>query len=168
MKYPCYPPKPPAKPEGMLYPHIVSCEKRTIPCFQTTLRVNADPCWPTPLRFSSLSPAFSQPTLALSGEMDACGHLPVVVNLPLCLTLSDACGRMHALHTCIDIPTWLSRACHWRQSLITIPTVQLLQCAPACGCFEVTLHITLEFCLLQFGCAPACPNLPLYPPPIHC
>ncbi len=168
MKHPSYPPKPPCKPAGIPAPHIIACENRVIPCLCTVLKTNADLCWPTPLRLIKLLPGVETPHISITGEADACGHIPVCVTIPLCLTVLDARGHMHTLSSSVEVPTWLSRPCLWRQSLMTVADIQLLGESVSCqGLFEVRLHVALEFCLFQFGRASACPSLPLYPPPIR-
>lgn len=170
-------PHPPAGPGacGWLLPQIVCCEHRTIPCFCATLELFGLPECAGELSLCSIVPAGEEPTLALCGACDPCGRIPVRVSIPVSVLLQSGCTQ-HRASSVVDVDTWLPSAFapEWPMRVLILPRLR-----PVCGCsrvcgtrLEVQLHIELDcYVLCLRAChaqppAPACPQLPLYPPPI--
>lgn len=173
----CCPPRPPKPPasDSVLLQKIVACERRTLPCVRTELEVTGLPeCACAPLRIVQVKQSGAQPWWT---PLDACccsGETSVKITIPVCVWLLDQNGRTFTAAALVEVetrlPHWLCTAESCRHSLLILPCVQLI-CAE-CG-YLVQLHVSLEFYLLCFSpyqlrCPePACPNLPLYPPPIR-
>ena len=178
----CAPHRPPPVPmrpapcTGVLLDRIISSEKRVIPRLCTVLEAFGLPDCAPPLRLVRIVPAEGIPSWTVTGDPDPCGRVPVCVSIPVRMILCDSCGRTHSATAVIDVQTWIPCAMteSWGCRLHIVPAIQLLcrECLSCDAHFEVQLHITLDFYLLRPEAvypgrpAPACPDLPLYPPPI--
>ena len=161
---PCHP-----KPDGFLLPRIQRRWRQTLPPLCTELRFEGLPC--TPLRLQSLRASGAQPACSPAqtpGQMQ--------LSIPVCAQLCDNCGKVYqaqtTMETSVCLPAWMDPCAG---TLFIVPCVQLrhAECCGNAACFRVQLHITLDVYLLRFEPymtpppAPACPSLPLYPPPIR-
>lgn len=173
----CRPPRPPAPPacDSVLLQKIVACERRTLPCVRTELELTGLPsCACGPLRITQVKQSGAQPWWTALDSPQSCGQIAVKITIPVCVWLCDQNGRTFTSSALVEaetvLPHWLCTAENGRHSLLILPSVQLI-CAE-CG-YLVQLHISLECYLLCFSPyqlrqpGPACPNLPLYPPPIR-
>lgn len=171
------PPPPCPRPSGVLLPKIIDSVQRVIPRLCTVLDAFCLPEGLHPLRLQRILPSADPPAWTILGEGDGCGRIPVCVSIPLRLLVLDSCGRRHTASAVVDVETWLPCAFvdSWGCRLQVIPCVQLV-CGECLSCdsrFEVQLHVTLDIYLLHPEVfhmkppAPACPDLPLYPPPIR-
>lgn len=159
-------PIPPPAPQGFLMQKIIARHRTSIPCFST--EVQLDGCQCTVLKsVTACGPAAVTP----------CGERTVQLAIPVSVCAADACGRLctqtSVIHVQADLPRSFLCAPDPRSSLLALPSVCLVRAENAgCGCFRVQLHITLDLYLLRYeacGCPPprpACPQLPLYPPPM--
>ena len=180
MKHPpsCHCRKPPAPVcEGVLLPKITLSAQRVIPRLCTVLEAFGLPECSYPVRLQRVLPSADPPAWTILGECDGCGRIPVCISIPLRLMVADSCARTYTSSAMVDVETWLPRAFveSWGSRLIIIPGVHLL-CGECLSCdprFEVQLHVTLDVYLVHPEVcrmnrpAPACPDLPLYPPPIR-
>lgn len=157
-----------SKSEGILLPRIQSRCRQVLPPLCADLCFDGLPC--TPLRLHSL---------CASGVLPHCRPLntpsQLQLSIPVCAQLCDACGKVyHALSTVetqLCLPAWMDPCAG---TAFIVPCVQLMH-AECCGegRFRVELRITVEIYLLRFEpCLtapprPACPSLPLYPPPLR-
>jgi len=145
---------------------IIACERLSIPCHCTELCLND-------CRFTALK------SVAVSGTA-VCTFADgrtLCLAIPVNVTACDGYGRCCTLPSSVRAEISLPRSCFHandpRTSLLAVPCVRLLrsECTGS-GCFRVQLHIQLEIYLLRCdtcGCTfsnPACPQLPLYPPPL--
>lgn len=167
--HPCYPPRPPrpAPAHGYLIQRIIACEKRSIPCLCTEWCL--DGCSANCIQQVSAS---GTPEWIV--ENGCTLRLKMPVNVRLC----DPCGHCSMHCASVDVQTDLPRSflCGMedtRNTLLILPRVQLIQAeCTCCGCFRVQLRIALEIYLLRYETIhggqpkPACPQLPLYPPPM--
>ena len=172
---PCKPCKP-GKPEGVLLQKILSCDRLSISCLCVDLALSGLDCARPPLTLMSVHESGAQPSWTPLGEPDCAGRVMVRVTVPVCAQVSDACGQRFAAtgqadaEVCLRLPG----ACHGYYSLFLLPCVRLL-CADGCAegpVFHARLQVVLdayavrpEPCMLRRR-EPACPDLPLYPPPI--
>ena len=159
-------PHPPAPHPGYLLQKIIAHDSIVIPAHCAELCLND--CTLTTLQSLCASGA------AVCAMRADRLHLSVPVSVCAC----DACGRCRTLNTALHVDTALTHklACihpDARTMLLAIPCIRLLRADAACGgCFRVRVQIQLEIYLLQCEnlcsapCRPACPQLPLYPPPI--
>jgi len=160
-----YPHRPPPQP-GYLMQKIIVFEKRVIPehCAELCL----SDCSLTAIR--SICAAGAAAAGVCAGQLQ--------LSIPVSVCACDACGRCCTLHETISVQTALPSGClhhpeDARTTLLVLPCVRLLRwdCTGS-GCFRVHVHILLEIYLLRYEtlgctpCKPACPSLPLYPPPI--
>ena len=180
----CIPKPPPApqRPSGgyeILLPRIVSHERRVLPCLCTELVLPACGCCGSHHRLVSLEAGCEPPVWKAAGPRDNCGRTPVCITLPVSAVLSGCDGNCHTACGVIEADTWLpvSDACApcAPSAVWILPCIQLLHAEPCTsdGKYAVQLRVTLDIYLLcpepvRIGrTAPACPQLPLYPPPIH-
>lgn len=165
----------PRKPEGVLLPRIVACDRRTIPCLDVSLCLSGLPaCVQPPLTLVSLAQNGAQPEW--TPVYDSCRGACLRVRIPVCAKVCDRCqGTYHGDGV---IETEVSVRCDClpadRQCLYLTACVCLL-CAQPCSqdaCFQAQVRVTLDVYLIQpEPCLlkrpePECPDLPLYPPPI--
>lgn len=177
----CRPPRPckpckPGKPEGVLLQKILSCDRLSISCLCVDLALSGLDCARPPLTLMSVHESGAQPSWTPLGEPDCAGRVMVRVTVPVCAQVSDACGQRFAATGQVDAEVCLRLpgACHGYYSLFLLPCVRLL-CADGCAegpVFHARLQVVLdayavrpEPCMLRRP-EPACPDLPLYPPPI--
>lgn len=175
----CRPPRPckPGKPEGVLLQKIVSCERSSISCLCVDLALSGLDCARPPLTLMSVHESGAQPSWTPLSEPDCAGRVMVRVTVPVCAQVSDACGQRFSAFGQIDaeICLRLPSACAGYYSLFILPCVRLL-CADGCAdgpVFQTRLQVVLDVyairpepCMLRRP-EPACPDLPLYPPPIR-
>ena len=162
-----YPPQPHPSCDGWLMQKVIARETITIPCHCDRLCLHTACRQIQSVHYSGL------PVQITAGE-NGC----VRISIPLSVQLCDPCGRLLSVpaQTETDVSLPRSFQCQNRQScqLVIFPCVRLLCAEESCGCFAVQLQIVLEMFLvcheLCGRCKPACPQLPLYPPPIrpHC
>lgn len=175
---PCPPPRPAPCSQGVLLPRIIAHENRCIPRLCTQLCLKGLPeCTCPPLCLRSLQPAMQPPEWTVCDLADACGRQQLLVRVPVSARLCDGCGNSHCASGVVEATVFLSSAFaqHPGRQIHIEPRLQLLCAEPACtpGCFEVQVHLSLEIYLLKpevFATQipkPACPGLPLYPPPIR-
>lgn len=172
------PPQPcqPSRCDGVLLPRIIAHERRCIPRLCTSLCLKDLPdC--APLCLQSLLPSAQTPTWTLADSPDGCGRVHLRICIPVAAQLCDACGNRHcaqgAVEACVLLPH--AFASLHRRRLYIEPQIQLLCAEAGCnpGCFDVQLHVSLEIyllCMEAFAMRPpkpACPQLPLYPPPMR-
>lgn len=166
-------PHPPPKPQGVLLPRILAHEKRSIQQLCTDLCFCDLPGVP-PLTLGALRWTGAQPLC--TSACDLCGNPVLRISIPLCAELCDSCGRRHTACTSIDVETPVRHACSTECGTWFVQPCIALICAdrlPDDSCFRVQLRISLEIYLLRLEpcamppCRPPCPDLPLYPPPIH-
>ena len=97
----------------------------------------------------------------------------VRASIPLQVQLCDSCGRCFSACAETQVEIRLPCCCmHRPGQLFLVPEVRLLCAEPRCGgCFQAKLQIVLNLyvlsCEIMGRCKPACPQLPLYPPPIQ-
>lgn len=160
---------------GVLLDRVIACEKRVIPRLCTVLEAFGLPECASPFRLIRVLPSIDPPTWSIPGDSDHCGHLPVCLSIPVRLVLCDSCGRSHTASASVDVETWPPHSFleGWGTELRIMPCIRLL-CGECLSCdtrFEVQLHVALDLYLLRPEVfhmnRPACPELPLYPPPIH-
>lgn len=172
----CRPQRPP-RPEGVLLPKILCCERRSIPCLCTDLALNGLSCAEPPFSLLMVRQSGARPSWTPLDEPDCTGRVTICISIPICAQVSDRCGRRHSadgrleVETCLRLPASCADDC----DLFIVPHVRLI-CAEDCPCdpvFRVRLQIQLDIyavrpepCMLRRP-EPACPDLPLYPPPIR-
>ena len=178
MRHPAHPCSPPSSP-GVLLPRIIAHENRCIPRLCTRLCLSGLPeccgCRPPCLR--SLQPALQPPEWTLCSDADACGRVQLQIRIPVTATLCEACGNASCASGVVEASVFLSKAfaAQGCRHLHIEPRLQLLCAEAACtpGCYDVQLHLSLEIYLLKLEAfaaqpaKPACPGLPLYPPPMR-
>ena len=175
----CRPPRPckpckPGKPEGVLLQKILSCDRLSISCLCVDLALSGLDCARPPLTLMSVHESGAQPSWTPLGEPDCAGRVMVRVTLPVCAQVSDACGQRFSATGQVDAEVCLRLPGGGYTSLFLLPCVRLL-CADGCAdgpVFHTRLQVVLdayavrpEPCMLRRP-EPACPDLPLYPPPI--
>lgn len=171
-------PCPPPRCEGVLLPRVIAHEHRCIPRLCAELRLDPVPeCACSPLCLQSLCAASQSPVCRMDEIPDGCGRIQLHVQLPVSARLRDGFGKIHCacgmVETCVLLPRNFA-GCS-QQHLHVEPHLQLLCAEPGCapGCFHAQLHAVLEIYLLKlevFSSRPsacACPQLPLYPPPMR-
>lgn len=162
------PPRPPAEP-GVLLHRIVSRERLSLPCLQTELCVQDLPC--------SAQPPYRLHSVRACGQTAVhVGSTPgtVILTIPLLVQLCAACSRSYTASASIEVetraPRSMDQCCH--HMVWAAPEVRLLESAQGDGCFCVRLSILADLYLLRLepcmtrALRPACPQLPLYPPPM--
>ena len=166
----CHPPLPrpprPAPPQGWLMQRIIACERRVQPCLCAEWRFEGC-CGHT---IQSVSACGAPPDWHIQ---NSCLHVALPLHVQLCASCR-CCTRTASVNVECDLPPGFLRCMNEaRTGLFLLPCVQLLRADSGCdGVFRVQLRITLEICLLRYEtclCAPAqpaCPQLPLYPPPM--
>ena len=170
---PCPPPKPPQH-QGVLLPSIIAHERLPLSRICTELRLHPLPeCVQLCLKALWADSCQVQKRCC---RTDACGNPRVKIAIPVQVQLCDLCGRMYAAYgeveTEVALPHRFSRmdGC----TLFIQPYVQLLRSENTCEreVFSVQLSVVLDVYLLRLepclshSCRPACPQLPLYPPPM--
>lgn len=177
MRHPSQPCSPPCSP-GVLLPRIIAHENRCIPRLCTQLCLTGLPeCACKPLCLRSLQPCLQPPEWKLCGAADACGRVQMHIRIPVTATLCDSCGNCTCASGVVEASVFLSKAFAEQacRHLHIEPRVQLLCAEASCtpGCYDVQLHLSLEIYLLKLEAfashppKPACPTLPLYPPPMR-
>ena len=172
----CPPPRPPHPPagEGVLLPRILNHERRSIRDLCTTLEVCGLPdgaC--TPWKLSSVQASGDPPHWHILCD-DLCGRITVEVHIPLQVTVCDSRGRAYGCTSLLKIETVLP-SCFAQPPVLIVPSVLLngCGCCTDTSCFTASLSVTLDAYRLKLEpCSmpcpsPSCPQLPLYPPPIH-
>ena len=159
-----------SSPPRVLLPRIIHTERRQLQRLCAELHFTELPaCLHAPLHITNVCASGSP---CSSETRDG----PLCVSIPVCVQLCDACGAKHTAHAVVQAEVCPPRSlgCCDSPSLYIQPTVQLLHAEPLCGCkATVQLCITLEIYLLRLEpCGmnmpkPACPTMPLYPPPIQ-
>jgi len=171
---PCRPPKPP-KPEGVLLPRIVACEKRTLPRMCSSIRLHPIPeCACGCMNLHQLCWDGSQ--IRWQERYDACQRRNLCLTIPVRARLCDNCGKTYSAHGELEANIALPPRfdCAPYHTLFIQPQVRLLCAHPTCerDVFDVEVCILLEVYLLHLQpclshpCRPSCPDLPLYPPPM--
>jgi len=171
------PPHRPPKPqecEGILLPRIVACERRSIADLHTVLEVSALPnCTCPPWALSAVQAGAGQTRWRMIRQ-DVCGRMTAEITIPLFVTVCDRHGCPQIGTSELKIETALP--CSFCQDCILIlPCVQLRrgECRSNDSCFDAVLSVSLVIYQLRpepcrTPCpTPACPQLPLYPPPIR-
>ena len=164
-----HPPKPPMEP-GILLPRIIAHERLSMPCCPAELHPSGLPC--------SAQPPFRLQSVCVCGQtliQPSCTPGAVVLHIPLHVQLCDSCGKTYTACAEVDVETRAPRSMeHCRHHLLwTSPDVRLLECVCGDSCFHVKLCILADLYLLRLEpCMnrpprPSCPQLPLYPPPMH-
>lgn len=171
-------PQPCQKPPGdrILVQKIVTSDRRDLPCLCTDLVLDSlPPCARPPFCLLSIQPGSTPPGWQPGEEQPGCGRFSAAITLPVCVRLQDADGVCWNASGTVQLETWLPR--RWlndsRERLMIQPSLCLLSAEPGCeeGVFHVQLRVTLELYVLRLEpCLmrrpqPACPDLPLYPPP---
>lgn len=101
------------------------------------------------------------------------------VNIPVACQVRNECGAVlrgeSLLTTDVALPLRCSQAECWRNQMMVLPCVRLIDggapvCADTCSVpvFECTLELLVEAYMTRweaYGSVPACPELPLFPPP---
>ena len=173
-------PKPnPAPPKSVLLPRILCNERRSFSSLCVRLTLPDLPCDARPpyqllMVQQSGAPPWWTPLENKGSRRQLC----VRVFIPVCAQVRDGCGAYHHATSVVEVDTHLSPACPlsecWRHSLVIAPCVRLCQ-SPVCSeerCFDVRLEVSLDMYLTRpepfsvRSCAPSCPDLPLYPPPM--
>lgn len=166
------PPKPPAY-EGVLLPKILASEHCSLPRLSTELCLSGLPdCLRDPLRISCVQASGALPSW--TQLPDSCGRTRLRVSIPVVVQVCDACGASYPATAVVEAETCLPPGFGRHGFLFIVPSVQLLcaENAQPCRRFPVQLCVTLDLYLLRFEPSllrpqkPACPPLPLYPPPI--
>lgn len=170
---PCKPRKP-GRPEGVLLQKIIGCDRCTISCLCADLALSGLDCARPPLTLLSVHESGAQPSWTPLGEPDCAGRVMVRVTLPVCAQVSDACGQRFAAAGQVDAEVCLRLPRGGYASLFILPCVRLL-CADGCAegpVFHARLSVVMDVyavrpepCMLRPP-EPACPDLPLYPPPV--
>ncbi len=173
----CPPPKP-MRTEGVLLQKIIACERRSVPCLCTELTLE-ELCAQPPLTLVKVQQSGAQPWWSPLNSAHNQGQLSICVSIPVCAQVCDCRGQLHHASATVNVETYLRAVCSCnelaRNTLLIVPCVRLV-CADPCpeGCtFKVQLCIELEIYLLRpepfkIHCSePACPDLPLYPPPVR-
>ena len=178
MYKPHRPPPPPPCGDRVLLQKIVLHERRVIPCLRTELELTGMPCCAVPpWKVTHVQASGAQPWWTPLEGCGHCGQVPVRITLPVSVQVCDSCGHTHAASALVEAETQLPHAlCNAEgcgQTLLILPCVRFLCASPCeCGCVQAQLHVTLDVYLLRAEPyqlrhpAPACPELPLYPPPI--
>lgn len=168
MRHP-HPPRPPME-GGVLLPKIVARERIDLPCFPAELCLSDLPCGARPPYRLQWVRACGQ-TAVLPG----CRPDVLILRIPLTVQFCDACGKAYTAAASVEAqicaPRCVQHGCH--HLLWASPEVRLLESACADGsCFCTTLSIGGDVYLLHMepcmtrAPRPACPQLPLYPPPM--
>lgn len=180
---PCPPMRPPRpqpcpKPPGdrILVQKIVASDRRDLPCLCTDLVLDTlPPCARPPFHLLSVQPGPTPPVWQPMEDQPGCGRFSASITLSVCVRLQDADGTCWNVSGTVQLETWLPR--RWlndsREKLMILPSLCLLSAEPGCegSVFHVQLRVTLELYVLRLEpCLmrrpqPACPELPLYPPP---
>ena len=171
----CPPPKPPC-PEGVLLPRIIAHETRRISRLCTELRLALPAgCAHASLHLCSLHASSAQPQWQVCE--DPCGAGKLHIAIPVCAKLRDPCGMSHCASGVIEVETPLPRSfeCLYEHTLFIQPQIRLLCAEKTCepDTFSVQIALSIDLYLLSLKpCMmrppkPACPQLPLYPPPMH-
>lgn len=179
---PCCPqPKPcKTKTEGVLLQKIVACERRNIPSLSTELTLEGLPCCATPpFRLLMVQQSGAQPWWTPLDNQGPNARLCIKVSIPVCCQVQDCCGKLYNATSVVEAEASLRPPCPlsecWRHSIFVAPCVRLCMaecCSQDCT-FQACLQVSLELYLLRpepcmmHKPEPACPDLPLYPPPIR-
>lgn len=169
----CPPPKPPCT-DGVLLPRIIAHEKRSISRLCTELCLTMpDSC--TPMRLCALHASSAPPEWKLHEECFGAHQLHIAI--PVCAKLMDACGVSHTASGTVEVETPLPRSfgdlC--QHTLFIQPHIRLLCAESSCAydSFSVQIALALDMYLfslqpcMMHPSKPACPQLPLYPPPMY-
>ena len=174
---PCCPPRP-VQHEGVLLPSIVAHERLPLPKVCTNLKLCPMPeCACGELCLQALWADSCQVQKKYATQCDMCGNPRVQLCIPVQAQLADRCGRTYAACGEVETEAVLPYRFSRRDGcmLFIQPHVQLLCAENTCerDVFRVQLSIVLDVYLLRLEpcmsrpCRPACPQLPLYPPPMH-
>lgn len=159
-----HPPKPHPAPEGWLMQKVIACDRQIIS--------------PHCIRLCPAEPCRQIRSVEYSGlpvRVSPAGSNLVKVDIPLSVQLCDSCGccTWTSSHAEVEVPLSPMLSCKRAEhcQLMVLPEVCLLCCEESCGCFQIQLRIVLSLFLVCYElcgrCRPACPQLPLYPPPIR-
>lgn len=175
-------PKPgPAQPKSVLLPRIICCERRSLPALCTRLSLDGLPCGAQPpYQLIMVQQSGARPWWTPLQNKGSRRQLCIRVFIPVCAQIRDGCGALHYATSVVEADTHISPACPcsecWRYDLVIVPCIRLCH-SPVCSedcCFDVRLEAALELYLTRpeafavRACPPACPELPLYPPPVDC
>ena len=157
------PPPRPLPPQGYLLQKIIACEHVSVP----SLCVEWSPECGDAANVQCVSASGAACASCAAGVLEA--------SLPLTVTYRDACGRLRTSCASVSAQAPLPHTCLCddpRSSLLVLPCVRLMSAQPAgCGAFRLHLQAQLQVYALRYEVCgtprPACPQLPLYPPP-HC
>ncbi len=176
---------PPPKPcrggtESALLPKVAAWERCRIPCLSTELRLEGLPCCAEgPCRLLMVQQSGAQPWWEPAEQPCGEHRMHIRVCIPVCCQVMDACERLHSASAVVKVEATLRLGCPpsecWRYQLLFIPYVRLLdaECSGECSVFRARLEVQLEWYQLRPEVCgmrrpePACPELPLYPPPIQ-
>ena len=176
---------PPPKPcrggtESALLPKVAAWERCRIPCLSTELRLEGLPCCAKgPCRLLMVQQSGAQPWWEPAEQPCGEHRMHIRVCIPVCCQVMDACERLHSASAVVKVEAALRLGCPpsecWRYQLLFIPYVRLLdaECSGECSVFRARLEVQLEWYQLRPEVCgmrrpePACPELPLYPPPIQ-
>ena len=176
---------PPPKPcrggtESTLLSKVAAWERCRIPCLSTELRLEGVPCCAEgPCRLLMVQQSGAQPWWEPAEQPCGEHRMHIRVCIPVCCQVMDACERLHSASAVVKVEAALRLGCPpsecWRYQLLFIPYVRLLdaECSGECSVFRARLEVQLEWYQLRPEVCgmrrpePACPELPLYPPPIQ-
>ena len=176
---------PPPKPcrggtESALLSKVAAWERCRIPCLSTELRLEGLPCCAEePCRLLMVQQSGAQPWWEPAEQPCGEHRMHIRVCIPVCCQVMDACERLHSASAVVKVEAALRLGCPpsecWRYQLLFIPYVRLLdaECSGECSVFRARLEVQLEWYQLRPEVCgmrrpePACPELPLYPPPIQ-
>lgn len=165
----------PAKGDGFLLQKIVATEKRCFPRLCTKLALALPDGLQPPYTLCDVTQSGASPWGMPSAER--CDDNRVAIGIPVTATVRDRCGRTCRACGVVEVETALGCPCPtaecWRSGLQAVASVRLC-CAEPCSMdcvFGVELQVTLEIYLTRpevcMPARPACPEMPLYPPPIR-
>ena len=166
--------------ESALLPKVAAWERCRIPCLSTELRLEGLPCCAEgPCRLLMVQQSGAQPWWEPAEQPCGEHRMHIRVCIPACCQVMDACERLHSASALVKVEAALRLGCPpsecWRYQLLFIPYVRLLdaECSGECSVFRARLEVQLEWYQLRPEVCgmrrpePACPELPLYPPPIQ-
>ena len=184
---PC-PPKPICPPKGVLLPRILASGRAWQRRACVSLYVGGLPADTRgALHLTGVS-ACGEADWELAPQQSPCDYRSCCrrpspcllrVNIPVVCQVQVDCGSVlrgeSLLTTDVALPIRCAQAECWRNQMVVLPCVRLIDggapiCAESCAVpvFECTLEVLVEAYMTRWeacGNAPACPDLPLFPPP---
>ncbi len=162
----------------VLLQKIMGQECRDFPSLCVTLKAQGIPCRAKPpYQLQCVQQSGASPWWTPLESSGPCRRLCMRVFVPVCMQFTDACGEWFCAESVIELDMSVMPGCipseSWRHQAVIVACVRLRQPA-ACsqdGCFEADVEARVEVYFVRLEpCAmrrpsPACPELPLYPPP---